>query len=224
MNICFSFVFATLAMSAVAFGQTQDGAYQLGYAANLNAGDSVINITNDGARAGFSGTNTAGNICVNVYTFDPQEEELACCSCLVTPDGLNSLSAKSDLTNNLLTPAIPTSIVIKLVASVPATDLIGAYTICNPAAATTGVTPGAGAGNNLANSLQTGMLVWGTTLEPAASPGTYSPVNVGFLNGVLGFSSEQSDLTTVCNFIQSNGTGFGICNSCRLGALSGTTK
>ena len=51
------------------------------------------------------------NICVNVYTFDPAEEEIACCACLVTPNGLNSLSAVSDLTSNPLTPAIPTSIV-----------------------------------------------------------------------------------------------------------------
>ena len=105
-------IFATVALSAAAFAQ--DGVYQIGYAANLNIGDSVLNLSNDGNQGGFLGATpfkTEGNICVNVYTFDPQEEEIACCACLVTPNGLNSLSAISDLTSNPLTPAIPTSIV-----------------------------------------------------------------------------------------------------------------
>ena len=131
----FTVVFATLALSTVAFAQ-QDGRYQIGYAANLNIGDSEINISNDGFRAGFYNNNTtglgAGNICANVYTFDPSEEMISCCSCLVTPNALVSLSAKNDLINNVLTPAIPTSIVIKLTATVPGTVTGGAYTVCNP--------------------------------------------------------------------------------------------
>jgi hypothetical protein len=118
-------------MSVVAFAQ--DSPYRIGFAANLNIGDSVINLSNDGHRAGFfPNTNGVGNLCVNVYTFDPSEEEVSCCSCLVTPNALVSLSAKNDLISNVLTPAIPTSIVIKLVSSVPAATAGGAYTVCNP--------------------------------------------------------------------------------------------
>ena len=51
---------------------------------------------------------------MNTYVFDPQEEEIGCCYCLVTPNGLKSLSAQSDLISNNLTPAVPTSIVIKI--------------------------------------------------------------------------------------------------------------
>jgi len=102
-------VFATLALSTVAFAQFQDNVYQIGYAANLNIGDSVVNISNDGFDGGFyPNTLGAGNICVNVYTFDPSEEEVSCCACMVTPNALVSLSAKNDLINNVLTPAIPT--------------------------------------------------------------------------------------------------------------------
>ena len=54
--------------------------YQIRYAANLNIGDSFVDVTNNGA--------SGGNICVNVYTFDQSEELLACCSCFVTPNGL----------------------------------------------------------------------------------------------------------------------------------------
>src|ERR1700722_14215201 len=118
----FSLVLAALAISSVAFGQltpanfpTGDGAYQIGYAANLNIGDSVVNITNDGWIAGpINSTgvagNTAGNICANIYVFDPSEEEISCCACLTTPDGLYSLSVKSDLLSNTLTAAVPNSV------------------------------------------------------------------------------------------------------------------
>jgi hypothetical protein len=185
----------------------QDGAYQIGYAANLNIGDSVINISNDGINGGFA-SGTAGNICVNVYTFDPSEEEISCCACLVTPDGLKSLSVKSDLIANTLTSAIPSSVLVKLVGNTPAADPTGALTVCNPA--TVAVTTA-------------GTLAWGSTLEPAASPGTYGAVNVSFLNGSLS-ASELGGLATVCGFIQTDGSGFGICNSCRLGALGGGKK
>jgi hypothetical protein len=196
-------VFATLALSAAAFAQTnifQDGPFQIGYAANLNIGDSVINISDDGVNGGFYTGKAAGSLCVNVYTFDASEEEISCCYCLVTPNGLNSLSAKSDLINNTLTPAVPQSIIIKLVATSGATGK------CNPAAP---LVP------------TNGLLAWGTTLEPAGSPSTYGVVPVPFLNGNLG-AGEQADLANVCAFVQSEGTGFGVCNSCALGALGGS--
>jgi len=65
-----------------------------------------------------------GNLCANVYTFDPAEEMVSCCACLVTPNALVSLSAKNDLINNVLTPAIPTSIVIKLLSIQPGTATV----------------------------------------------------------------------------------------------------
>src|SRR5580698_9596639 len=132
-------IFATLALSTVAFAQ--NGVYQIGYAANLNIGDSEVNLSNDGSQGGFINATpfkTEGNICVNVYTFDPAEEEIACCACLVTPNGLNALSVKSDLASNPLTPAIPTSEVIKLLASEPAIAA-GGFTVCIPATVTGGV-------------------------------------------------------------------------------------
>jgi hypothetical protein len=70
-----------LGISVVCSAQGPDN-YQIGYAANLNHGDS-------GAQGGFA-AGSVGNICVNAYTFDPSEEEVSCCSCLVTPNGLNS--------------------------------------------------------------------------------------------------------------------------------------
>ena len=97
-------VLATLALSAAAFAQDtniwQDGWYQVGYAANLNIGDSVVNLSNDGVNGGFYTGKAAGSICANVYVFDAAEEEISYCYCLITPNGLNSLSAKSDMISN----------------------------------------------------------------------------------------------------------------------------
>ena len=224
-------IFATVALSTAAFAQ--DGPYQIGYAANLNQGDSVLNLSNDGFQGGFINATpfkTEGNICVNVYTFDPQEEEIACCACLVTPNGLNSLSAVSDLTSNPLTPAIPTSIVVKLISSEPGLAA-GAFTVCNPSTISLAgaanpyyPTVAAAAGDPDAGFLVPfGMLAWGSTLEPAGTPGTFAPVSVKYLNGALS-PSEFTSLTSTCSFIQGDGTGFGICKSCRTGALSGSKK
>jgi hypothetical protein len=224
----FSLVLATLAMSTVAFSQAfapQDGPFQIGYAANLNIGDSVVNLSNDGLNGGVFGAGTTGNICVNTYVFDPQEEEIGCCACLVTPNGLNSLSVKSDLISNNLTPAVPTSVIIKLVASTPGI-VAGASTVCNPALVATGAV------GAVIEPTTFGMLAWGTTLEPNSTPGTYNAVSVRFLNGNLvapaagpaPAGSELAGMTALCNFIQSNGTGFGICKSCRLGALGGAKQ
>jgi hypothetical protein len=211
-------VFA-LAMSTVAFGnivQDPNGSYQIGFAANLNVGDSVVNISNDGFNGGFyPNTLGAGNLCVNVFTFDPSEEEVSCCACLVTPNAMVSLSAKNDLINNVLTPAIPNSIVIKLVGTTPGTGAGGALTVCNPVP------------SGLALGLAFGTLAWGTTLEPAATVGTYGPVNVPFINGnanAATASGEIPALFSVCAFVQQEGTGFGVCNSCALGALSGAKQ
>ena len=76
--------------------------FQISYAANLNQGESYINLANTGANGapllgpGFGVT--AGNICANVYAFDPGEELIACCSCLITPDETVNLGVNRDLT------------------------------------------------------------------------------------------------------------------------------
>src|SRR5580704_11954419 len=117
-----AFSATALLFAAAAFAQnpiTADSPFQVRYAANLNVGDSVVDITNTGA--------TGNNICVNVYTFAPDEQEISCCTCQVTPDGLASLSVKNSLINNTLTGVVPTAVVIKLVAT--------RQTTCNAAAA-----------------------------------------------------------------------------------------
>jgi hypothetical protein len=197
-------VFASIVLSVAAFAQTVDTPFQVRYASNLNIGDSVVNITNSGATgAGLNAGTTAattGAICVNVYAFSPDEQMISCCSCPVTPNGLVSLSARQDLISNTLTPAVPTSIVVKLYATAPI-----ANSCSNSAAA-----PGAAV---------TGMLAFGTTVHAGAAAGSAAAVTeTPFLPASLS-GGELNRLTQLCTFINATGSGFGICRSCRLGGL-----
>ena len=103
--------------TVVNFTNTAFDPFQVRYASNLAVGDSFINITNTGASSTTALPVQNGNLCVNVYAFSPDEQLVSCCSCLVTPNGLMSLSARNDLISNTLTPGVPTAIVIKLVAT-----------------------------------------------------------------------------------------------------------
>lgn len=205
-------LFAAVALSTAAFAQvsasnvTMDSPFQVRYASNLNVGDSVVNITNSGARgaglAAGTSASTTGAICANVYAFSPDEQMISCCSCPVTPNGLVSLSARQDLISNTLTPAVPTSIVIKLLASAP----VGGS--CSSSAASPG-------------PLTSGMIAWGTTIHESAAGGAYEVSETPFIPATLS-EGEFSRLRNLCTFINANGSGFGICRSCRLGGLGGS--
>ncbi len=178
-------------------------AYQLHYLANFNIGDGVINITNTGALGTdpfgpLSGT--TGRLCANVYAFDPAQDLISCCSCLVSPDGLKSLSARGDLISNTLTVSVPTSIIIKLIASTPVNGT------CDPSSPTP---------SNLAE----GMRAWGTTIHARSTiPASYGITEEAFQNAYLS-PGALTQVTTLCRFIQGNGGGHGICKSCRTGGL-----
>jgi hypothetical protein len=179
--------------------------FQISYAANLAVGDSFVDITNGGAAGAglYSGTtaSTTGAICANVYAFTPDEQLVSCCSCPVTPDGLNSLSAKNDLASNTLTPAIPTALVIKLLATVP----VGGS--CTNSAASVATA-----------KLTNGMKAYGATIHATPVAGTYGVTEKPFSEAALSMG-ELSRIGQLCNFIIANGSGYGICNSCRLGGL-----
>ena len=198
-------VLALVFLSVVGgFGQTIDGpsdAAQIRYISNLAIGDSVIDITN----VGLANTNQGGltNLCANVYTFSLDEQLVSCCSCTVTPGALVSLSARSDLISNTLTPGVPLSVVVKIVTT--------AGTACNAA-------------NVPPVNLAPGLRAWGTTLHARpTSPTTFSVTETPFLPTLLS-TGELDRITSFCGFIQANGSGFGICRSCRLGGLGAVSQ
>ena len=186
--------------------------FQVRYASNLTAGDSVINLTNTGANGaslngpGFGGA--AGNICVNVYAFSPDEQLVSCCSCLITPNGLASLSVNSDLISNTLTGVRPNSVVVKLVNTGAGAGFTG--TTCTNSAATAGTA---------AFPLAAGMLGFGTTIHAAPVAGTFGVTETPFLSATLS-TQELASITNRCANIIGNGSTFGICRSCRVGGLA----
>jgi hypothetical protein len=205
--------FLIMAAAVVAYGQSvADSPYQVRYASNLNIGDSVINLTNTGAGGAGLGSGTSasitGSICVNVYAFDPTEEIVSCCSCPVTPNGLVSLSAQKDLISNPLFPRTPTSVVIKLVATAP----VGGS--CTGSALLAG-----------SPVLVNGMLAWGTTVHTntATAAGAYSVSETPFESSTLS-AGERARLAYTCGFIGNQGSGFGVCASCRLGGLGNASQ
>jgi hypothetical protein len=186
---------------------TADGPFKVMYTSNLTIGDSVINMTNTGANgAGLGSGSTAsvtGALCANVYVYNPDEEIVSCCSCPVTPNGLVALSAKQDLINNPLTPATPTNIVIKLLATAP---VAGSCANSALLAGTLTMVPG--------------LVAWGTHLHAntSAAAGTYQVTETGFTPATLS-AAEEARLAYSCSVVANVGSGFGVCNSCRLGGL-----
>jgi hypothetical protein len=172
-------------------------AAQVSYAANLAAGSSVVNLTNGGS---FGGNEPAGNICADVYVFAEDQQLISCCSCELTPNHLETLNVQSDLISNTLTPGVPIGITEMLLAT-----SVGSG-VCDASH------PG---------TLVPGLRAWSTTLH-AAPAGGFALTEVHFQKVSLS-ASELNKLTQLCSFIKANGSGYGICNSCKVGA-AGASK
>lgn len=156
-----------------------------------------INMINDGS---INGLDPDGRMCVNVYTFEATEELVSCCTCQITPNGLKTLNVATDLISSTLNPAWPTQVTVMLVSSKP---VKGA---CNAGA----VKP---------EDVTSGLHAWGTHVRTVFLDGTYRQVMTesAFSKSQLG-STQFLKLVAYCGFIQANGSGFGICRTCRHGA------
>lgn len=229
---------APLLTSTYAAGTGCASAFQVNYFTNLVVGDfSYIRATNDGSVVTAASVKDTpdtttnfktGDICMNVYAFDAAEEMVSCCACKITPNGLASLSILQDVVSNTLTPFTPTSITVKLVSTTPmiqGSNPLSPTESCNPSfpfglnstapITVTGTTLPASPlllQQNLAPSLH----AWGTTIDP--QPSGYGVTRTEFSNATLALASELQRLTIFCGFVTSNGSGFGICKSCRAGA------
>jgi hypothetical protein len=189
-----------------------DVSFQVGYAANLNIGDSFINIINTGANgAPLFGPGVgapSGNICLNTYVFNAGEELIACCSCLVTPNQVVNLGVNRDLVANPAHIFTGNSVTVKLLATLA--GIGGAGTSCFQSAATA----------TRAN-IVSGIAAWGTTIHalvPLNLQTVYAQTETPFTPATLG-DSELASITGRCTAILGNGSNFGVCSACRLGAL-----
>jgi hypothetical protein len=195
MRKFFNVMLGVALLSTAAFAQLVPGPfdqYQVRYAANLGAGASVIDLTNAGT---VGGDDVNDLICANVYVFAQDQQLISCCACPLSPNDLQSLNVQTDLINNTLTPGVPTGVTIGLVAT---EDLqIPAPHTCNAA---------------IPDITVPGLRAWGTTLH-AAPGGTFALTETEFSFAGLSIG-EYAKMTSFCAFIQADGSGFGICNSC----------
>ncbi len=208
---------------------------------NLGAGTATVTV-NAGAQTTVTFVNSVAGatpvgpgICVNTYTFAADEQLISCCSCLVTPNGLSSLSVRNDLVSNTLTLGTPTAVIVKLLATAPGTEG------CNPSTPTAAVeafqvryAANLNIGDSVINITNTdasgtagGLAAWGTTIHSlpvtAGSPATtYGVTETRFTSATLS-AAERTRTQILCGFIQANGSGFGICKACRFGGLGATS-
>jgi len=92
----------------------QTDTLKVDYFANANtagAPDATLRITDPNTNG--------GNICASIFVFDANGEMSECCSCLQTPDGLQTFSVDTNLTNNPLTGKVLTGGLIKIVSTTP---------------------------------------------------------------------------------------------------------
>ena len=144
--------------------------------------DTTVYITNVGTQTGTT-ADPSGNLCAMIYVFEPDQQLAECCGCMVTPDGLLTLSVNNNLTNNSLTGATLTNGAIKIVSST------GPCNAAKPVPAA-------------------GIRAWITHLQD--SPADFL-TETAFSDATLS-PKELSGLAAECKILQTEGSGAGICN------------
>lgn len=155
----------------------------LDYFANANS-----NLLYDGAVRINNPGESGGDLCAMIYVFDQDQQMTECCGCQVTPDGLRTLSLATDLTANPLTGVPSTTGVIKVVPADAASN-----PSCNPSV----LTP---------SSI---LRAWGTHVQ-VPRDATVEITETELQDSLLS-ASEQTNLPQQCGFIQTQGSGHGIC-------------
>jgi hypothetical protein len=200
MRLLSKLSFGVMLVSSCVFAQAQDSPFQISSFSELDHGESYVTITNSGASSTVAFPNQNGALCANIYVFSPDATELACCSCLVPPNGLVSAAVKQSLLSVAPNRPLLTapSVVVKVLGS------SGSAGQCNATTVGTG-----------ANVLVTGLLASATGLAIAGTdPPAYFPTRTHFAPATLS-AAELVRLTTTCLFNQNSPTG--ICKGCQLG-------
>src|SRR5581483_7854698 len=118
--------------------------FEISDADHVSLSDPVLTFTNSGDSSTIASPQN-GALCINVYEFSSDAGMVACCSCQLPPNGLLSLSTKTDL---LPRPFVGEGIVLKAISTLT--------TSCNPQTVGQGI-----------NGLAPGMVAWRTSLDVA---------------------------------------------------------
>jgi hypothetical protein len=171
----------------VGTASAQDSWYDVGYYTNVEASGAPaahLRLTNDGY-------DSAANLCANIYVFDTAEEMEECCSCLVTANGYLDLNVGLNLLSNILDHGSrPSRGIIKEVSStVPPSG-------CNP----------------VSYAVEDGIKGWLTHIQKNATAGSFSLTETTLTDSVLSATELDFNLQETCSFVQSLGSGTGVCS------------
>jgi hypothetical protein len=179
-------VACTLALvlcAGTAWGQADT--LKVDYFANANtagAPDGTVRLDNPGTAA--------GNVCASIFVFDPNQELSECCSCLLTPDGLRTVSVDTNITGNPFTGVVLTTGIIKFVSTIPVAGACPLPTAVKPEAA---------------------LRAWVTHIQN----GSFAITETASVDATLS-TGEISRLAAECFGVKLDGSGHGVC-SCGTG-------
>jgi hypothetical protein len=167
------------------------------------APDATVRIDNPGSPftvnvGGGTGEGGAVNLCAMFYVFDNDQALSECCGCLVTPDGLRTLSVTQDLTRNPLTGTVSNNGVIVVLSTLPngaPCDPTGALGPTNLSTADFAPVPTVRA--------------WATHIQNRVS-GAYPMTETAF-SDVTASPAELELVTEECFFTVRLGSGQGVC-------------
>jgi hypothetical protein len=199
--------YKTVAMATVALlglvlvavpgrAQTQTDVFAVNYFDNVSSDgpDANVRVTNPGTTgAPTLADPTAGDLCALIYVFRPDQQLAECCGCPVSPNGLLTLSIRSDLTSNPLTADPFVNGVIKIVSSTGTVETNPqgqSHLKCDATAPTPTPT----------------LVEWGTHVQNSGAL-----TETAFEVSPLG-SDELAALTDKCGDIRDNGSGHGTCS------------
>ena len=189
-----------LGLCLIAISASAQDVFKINYFSNnhvAGAPDQTVRIDNPGSPAVTGEAPTAPgdiNLCAMIYVFDNDQQLSECCGCLVTPNGLRTLSVGKNLTSNPLTGVKSNNGVIKIVSSAinnspcdPTGDLYPAPTV----------------------------RAWASHIQNKV--GTAFPITeTAFTNATLSQEELYFNLEEQCSFAQRLGSGHAVC-SCGTG-------
>lgn len=150
------------------------------YFDTTSGADSTIRITNPGM--------TGQDLCAMVYVFDQDQQMSECCGCLVSQDGLLTLSLMKNLLNNPLTGMVSKSGTVMLVSAAQ----------------------GASGGCDASSVMPAGNIIAWSTRLPASQSGLSLTEEDAFSSSGLTATSSAA-LQAQCAFVQQLGSGQGLC-------------
>src|ERR1700691_1908483 len=174
------------ALLGVGTAAAQDSVYDIGYFTNAVAGAPAahLRLSNDGDASG-------ANLCANIYVFDTAEEMQECCSCVITSNGYLDLNVGANLLGNILdSGTTPSRRIIKEVSSAAPSS-----GVCSPVS----YTP------------QDGIKGWLTHVQKLAIAGRFTITETTLTDSCLSSTELSFNLQETCSFVQSLGTGTGVC-------------